>query len=371
VTPRVGEPANGPLVASFVTPNAANDTQARRPAHSRFAVGFGILIARNLPEAHMRSLAGNTHGRAVSEVAERQMRRWALDLQTQQRLAEEDVHKDVPQLIHPYIAISREAGVDAGELAGAVGAECGWNVLDGELLDHLAEHDHLSRLALEFVDERTVSWFHEMFGKWLEKQLVSQAEYVSRLGKLVLLAAQHESSIFVGRGVQFMLPRERGLAVRVIAPLKQRARWMMEKKHCTEREAERHVQELDTNRANFIQRYFHRDNSDPHLYDLVINLEFIPRQDAINMIARQARLLAERLNADAANRAPSAVVNGSSPRKNSAASRRSRILANSSTIRTELLRIQLLISWLTVFQHAGALWQAPATSRGASPPRRH
>src|SRR2546430_16878977 len=126
--------------------------------------------------------------RGPSELAERQMRNWVLELQTQKRLAEERQVR-VQELTHPYVFISRESGVDGGEIARAVAAACGWKALDSELLDYMAEHDHLSRLALDFVDERAVSWFHEMFGTWLDKQLVSQAEYVGRLGRLVLLAA--------------------------------------------------------------------------------------------------------------------------------------------------------------------------------------
>lgn len=233
-----------------------------------------------------------SHNHAVSDVAERQMRHWALDLQTRQQIAVERAHTNVPQLIQPYIAISREAGVDAAELAAAIAASCGWKVLDRELLDYLAEHENLSRLALEFVDERTVSWFHEMFGKWLEQQLVSQAEYVSRLGRLVLLAAQHESSIFVGRGVQFMLPRQRGLVVRFIAPLKQRVECLRNRKGCDEREAKRLVAEIDDNRAQFVQRYFHHDIASPHLYDLVINLAHVPREEAAELVATTAKRLA-------------------------------------------------------------------------------
>lgn len=231
---------------------------------------------------------------AVSGLAEQQMRRWALDIQTRQRLAENHTCPSVPHMIQPYIAISRECGVDAHELATEISAKCGWNVLDRELVDHLAEHDHLSRLALEFVDERTVSWFHELFGKWLEKQLVSQAEYVSKLGRLVLLAAQHESLIFVGRGVQFMLPRECGLAVRLIAPLHQRIACIRRTKKCTAREAKALINTTDEGRANFVKRYFHQDVSDAKLYDIVINLQQIPRHEAVQIVASQAKLQAIR-----------------------------------------------------------------------------
>jgi hypothetical protein len=233
--------------------------------------------------------------RAMSKAAERQMQNWALDMQMQQRVASEREHTEVKELIHPYIAISRETGVDAASLSRAVAEKCGWKLFDRELLDYLAEHDHLSRLALEFVDERSVSWFHEMFGTWLEKQLVSQAEYVSRLGKVLLLATQHENTVIVGRGAQFMLPRERGLAVRVIAPLKLRVRNIMELRQLSEREAMDFIESTDRDREHFVHRYFQHDVSDPHLYDLMINLSHIPREDAVNYIVSEAKRHAQRL----------------------------------------------------------------------------
>jgi cytidylate kinase len=221
-------------------------------------------------------------------VAERQMRSWALQLQAQQR-AEERKTPTVEELIHPYLAISRETGVDARGIAEAVAKRCGWKLLDREILDHLADQEHFSRIALDFVDERTVSWFHEVFGKWLDEQLVSQAEYVSRLGRLVLLAAQHESTVFVGRGAQFLLPRERGVAVRLIAPLKLRVQNIKAKRQCSAKEAREYIDETDLGRAQFVQRYFHREVTDPHLYDLVINLEHIPREVAIDLIVGECK----------------------------------------------------------------------------------
>jgi hypothetical protein len=251
----------------------------------------------------MRSSFDTPRVRGISEVAERQMRRWALDIQTEKERTEAGPDLEVRELIKPYIVISREAGVDAADLANGISDHCGWKVLDRELLDYLAEHDHLSRLALDFVDERTVSWFHEMFGTWLEKQLVSQAEYVARLGRLVLLAAQHESSIFVGRGVQFMLPRELGFTVRLIAPLKQRISRMKMLNACTEPEARRLVDELEENRQNFVKRYFQHDIADPHLYDLVINLGYVPREEAASLVANEALRHAERVRLKLMNRA--------------------------------------------------------------------
>ena len=238
----------------------------------------------------------------LSEAAERQMRTWALRMESQQRLDEQAAAKPPQQLIHPYVTISREPGIDAGEIAKSVASKCGWKVFDRELLDYMVEHYHWSRIALDYVDERTASWFHETFGKWLDGQLVSQAEYVSSLGKIVLLAAQHESTVFVGRGVQFILPREAGLSVRVIAPRKQRVERIKERRHCNQRDAEKFIDETDKGRADFVRRYFHRDVADPHLYDLVINLEQIPRDDAINMIVNEAKRHEQRVSTEGSGR---------------------------------------------------------------------
>jgi cytidylate kinase len=147
---------------------------------------------------------------------------------------------------------------------------------------------------MEIVDEKTASWFHEIFGKWLNERLVSQAEFVHRLGKVVLLAAQHESTVFVGRGAQFILPRESGVAVRLIAPRKQRLARIMEIRGCTRHEAERFIDEMDKGRADFVKRYFHHDVADPHLYDLVINLEHTSREGAVDLILTDYRLCIER-----------------------------------------------------------------------------
>jgi cytidylate kinase len=227
--------------------------------------------------------------RALSQVAERQMRSWALQLESQQSLSKQKAGTPLQKVIHPYIAISREAGADGGKLARLVGTKLGWKVFDRELLDYMAEHFNLSRITLEFVDETVASWFHEMFGTWLDQQMLSQAEYVSRLGRVVLLAAQHENTVFVGRGAQYILPRERGLVARIIAPRKQRIDCLVERRGCTRQEAERYADEIDAGRISFVRRYFHKDPVDPHLYDLLLNLERMSLEDAADLLAAQCR----------------------------------------------------------------------------------
>jgi cytidylate kinase len=221
----------------------------------------------------------------LPEAAERQMRTWALGLQSQQRLAERRAAEPLERLVHHYLFLSRQSGVGAAELAEGVSRKCGWNVLGRDLLDQLAERNDWSPIALQYVDERTASWFHETLGRWLDQKLVSQSEYVRRLGKAVILAAQHESMIFIGRGLQFLLPREAGLTVRLIAPRKDRVARIRRQRGLSERGAERYIDDADKGRADFVRRYFHHDVDDPSLYDLTINLERLSRDAAVDVMA--------------------------------------------------------------------------------------
>ena len=81
---------------------------------------------------------------------------------------------------------------------------------------------------LELVDETTTNRITEMFGNWIDPASVSQMQYVCRLSRVILMAARAGKVIFVGRGAQFVLPHERGLSVRIIAPQNYRVRQIMD-----------------------------------------------------------------------------------------------------------------------------------------------
>jgi len=238
----------------------------------------------------MPRTASTTPG--ASLFAERQMRTWALGVQSQQRLAELKAASPqaLAQKIHPYVAITREAGVDDDEVAQQIAARSHWKVLDRDMLDHLADEQHWSRTALDSVDEQTASWFNDTLAKWLDRQTVSQVEYVHRLAKIVILAAHHESMIFMGRGAQFLLPPARGVTVRLVAPRKWRINRLAEQLAISESKAEEQLDEIDDGRVDFVKRYYHRDVRDSHLYDLVINMEHATSAAVADLITHACNL---------------------------------------------------------------------------------
>ena len=224
--------------------------------------------------------------KAGGRSAERIMRQWAIGLEVMERIAHEQAIEQLPRQIYPYIAISRDMGAGASEVARRIGARLGWDVLDREVLNHMAEEYHLEKAMLEAVDETTTSWQLEVFGRWISKRVVTETKYVDRLGKVLLMAARHGSTVFVGRGAQFFLPRERGLAIQIIAPLQQRIAHVMEREHMSRDTAQAYITKRDHERREFVRVHFDQDVSDPHLCDLVINHGHVDIDWAVDLIVR-------------------------------------------------------------------------------------
>lgn len=220
----------------------------------------------------------------ILAAAERQMRAWA---QTQE-IADRTIRlQDLEQMaagVYPYLALSREEGAGGSEIAEKVGAAMQWEVLDRNLLDRVAERYRLSQPMLKLVDETRSNWVHDVLGTWMDSKIIPTEKYITHLTCVVLAAARQGSVILVGRGAQFLLPREKGLAVRIIAPLKYRVAAVKRRDGLDGTAARRLIQERDEGRREFVRRYFHHDIDDPHLYDLVVNVEGLGRQGAVEEI---------------------------------------------------------------------------------------
>ena len=154
----------------------------------------------------------------LTAAAKRRMERWLLSPDLQDHMQHAKHVRTKKGDTGPYIAISRQAGSRGTEVAHIVGQQLGWDVLDKELLDFIAQRYKLPRDMLEIVDETRANWFHDVLGTFFDSRLVSQDSYVTHLERIMYLAALHGNVVFVGRGAQCVLPRSNGVAVRIIAP---------------------------------------------------------------------------------------------------------------------------------------------------------
>jgi cytidylate kinase len=224
---------------------------------------------------------------SIARIADNRLRRWAAYLDVRERLAHERaVAKPVPTM-PPYIAIAREEGAHGEDVARSVAEQLGWRLLDHNLLELVAERYDLPLEALEALDERPSSWMTETFTHWIDHQVVPQLEFITHLGQVVLDAARQSSIVVVGRAAQFFLPRESGLTIRIVAPMSQRIAAVQKARNLDRHEAARWLAHIDSERQSFVERYFHHNIDDPHLYDCVINMEHFDDAEAAEIVVER------------------------------------------------------------------------------------
>ena len=100
----------------------------------------------------------------IVAAAERQMRAWELIQRAAEESARPRLEEQLQSKLGSFIVISGEAGAGGSELALDVGQQLGWEVLDKNLLDCIAQRYHLSRPMLELVDETTCNWAYDILG---------------------------------------------------------------------------------------------------------------------------------------------------------------------------------------------------------------
>lgn len=186
----------------------------------------------------------------------------------------------------PYLTISREAGSGGERVARLVGEKIGWSVLDKELVELLAADLKLEPRLLELMDETRANWFSETLLNLFNTRLVVQQGYVELLGKVVALAASAEPVVIVGRGAHLILPGERGLRVRIIAPRSQRLERLAQAEGLAVSAADDRLDEIDADRQKFVRRNLRRDLSDPADFDLVVNTGVFGIDGSVEVIVR-------------------------------------------------------------------------------------
>lgn len=219
----------------------------------------------------------------LPELAEQLIRTWSLGLE-QRCKSELSGMKFGPGLLHRYITLSAENGIDASPIAESLAAKLGWQSLSCKLLDFLCVQYDWRINLLDYANESAAEWFENNLGRWLMTRICKPSEYIQRFGNIVLLAAQHASYVFDSTLAPFVLPPDCGLNVRIVAPLGLRKKKFAERFNCNQEDAGRQIREREARDAKTVRRSFHRNINDSESYDLVLNVEHTPGASAVDLI---------------------------------------------------------------------------------------
>ena len=209
------------------------------------------------------------------------------------------------------ITISRQYGSGGGEIAVRLAQQLQWQLIDHEIVAHVARDMGITEEEAEIHDEHVESFISRVLGSMqlAAPELLASVPvvpvsprmqerlYREALRRVVETAAETGNSVIVGRGAQVLLANRRDiLHIRVVAPLEQRVRYVMRRESLNEANARARIQQKDHDRAYSLQMQYHRDVNDPVLYDLVVNSGVLDLESLVELIMlaleRKARRLA-------------------------------------------------------------------------------
>lgn len=202
-----------------------------------------------------------TSRRSIEKIVEDQVRQW-----NQFKIEKKESPKGIS-----VITVSREFGSGGALVAAQLAKELGFDLFNREIIQEIAESANISARVLETLDEKGLSVLEDSIAAVIRDRHLWPDELLKHLMKVVGAIGSHGRAVIVGRGVQFVLPENETLKVRIVAPLNVRIGNVVRAMDVAESEAQKMILKNDSDRRSFIRKYFYADTRDPLNYDLVIN----------------------------------------------------------------------------------------------------
>ncbi len=220
----------------------------------------------------------------INKFVEKQMRNW--EIARRQRSEIEETRVEIP--VADFVTISRAVGTIGTRIAEQVAQRLGWPLFGKDILRHMAEDDRVRARLYEKMDQRDTSWLESMMRNLLQGDYRKE-DYFYRLGETVLTVVRQGPAVFLGRGVDLVLPRERGLRVRFIAPLDVRVAAYAEEQQCSPEAARIEIARIEREREELFSRQFGKMKADPTRFDLLINLGYVSHDESVEMVLATMR----------------------------------------------------------------------------------
>jgi cytidylate kinase len=180
------------------------------------------------------------------------------------------------------VTVEREYGCGGGEIAQQLAEHLGWKLWDQRLTEEIARLANCSKAVVEQREERTDPLYYRLFKSFLRgsyegslnahKLKLADSESILKYTQTVVEhAAKTGNCVMVGRGSQhFLRNREDTLRVFLYAPTEDKVRRLIARGK-NEQEAHELVDTVDSERADFIQKYFGVEWPSRSIYHLMIN----------------------------------------------------------------------------------------------------
>ncbi|HVJ08768.1 MAG TPA: cytidylate kinase-like family protein [Acidisarcina sp.] len=181
------------------------------------------------------------------------------------------------------ITVEREYGSQGAEYAMHLARKLNWKLIDHCLIEEIAHKAGITSSLAEQYDERLDPWYYRV-GKafWhgsLERlpgipdaEVFDSERMVGFVKNALLEATEKGNCVVVGRGASCVLSGVPGVFhVFVYASMARRMRWFEKNFPEQAKISEQEILATDKRRAAYIRRFYDRDWTDRHIYQLMMN----------------------------------------------------------------------------------------------------
>ena len=199
------------------------------------------------------------------------------------------------------ITISREVGSGGRTIGRKLAERLGVRFCDKNLINALVEKFNLSSGDIETVKGQKKNWLADLLEKYtpvphagaigssgLEfSQTVTNEDLFKAESEILRELAEASSCVIAGRSGFFILKdHPNKLDIFIQSSFSNRVSRIMEKQGKTAEEAEAIIKRVDEMRENYVQRYTSTSRYDARNYDLVLNMDGLSSDEAVDIILR-------------------------------------------------------------------------------------
>jgi cytidylate kinase len=184
----------------------------------------------------------------------------------------------------PVITISREPGSGGSEIARRLSKVLNMDLIGAQIIQHVADSAKMSRRVIEMFDEKYVNFRDTLLASLFGESRPWPSEYLHHLTEVIGTIGAFGNAIIVGRGANFILPKDRAFNVRIVAPLETRIKYVMEDRGYSRSQAEQYVVKKENERKEFMRKHFNADVADPSHYDIIVNTGSMSLDGAVEAI---------------------------------------------------------------------------------------
>ena len=186
----------------------------------------------------------------------------------------------------PVITISSEPGSGGeSQLAPGLARKLEFDLFKRDIIKEISDSAHISAKIMETIGKDRLADVSEHITKVIADRFLWPDLYLEHLMKVIGIIGKHGNAVIVGRGVNFIIPPEERLSIRIVAPLNIRVQNTARALKMQHSDAQRRVLNHESERRAFIRKSFNADASNPNNYDLVINTQGMNIESSINAIS--------------------------------------------------------------------------------------